>query len=118
MAHEIAHTRGVANEGEANLVALLATVASDDPRFQYSGWLYLWSYLPRYPDIHLDPGPTADRRAIAERYRSNEIAIANQLQSAILDAHLKANAVPAGLESYSEVVGFAIATQPEWKNFR
>jgi hypothetical protein len=118
MSHEIAHTRGVANEGEANLVALLATVASEDPRFQYSGWLELWSYLPRYPDIRLDPGPTADRRAVAERYRSHEIAIANNEQSAILDAHLKANAVPAGIQSYSEVVGFAIASQPRWKDFR
>src|SRR5205814_9716148 len=48
MSHELAHVRGIANEGEANLVALLATVASEDPRFQYSGWLYVWEYLPRY----------------------------------------------------------------------
>ena len=45
MSHEVAHVRGIANEGEANLVAILATIASDDPRFKYSGWLELWRYL-------------------------------------------------------------------------
>jgi hypothetical protein len=118
MSHELAHVRGVANEGEANLVALLATVAADDPRFQYSGWLYLWSYLPRYPDVKLDEGPRADLKAIAMRIQAHEIRIANYLQSAILDAHLKANAVPAGVRSYSEFVTFALASQPRWEEFR
>jgi hypothetical protein len=118
MSHELAHVRGVANEGEANLVALLATAASEDPRFQYSGWLYLWNYLPRYPDIQLDEGPRADLKAVAARIQAHEIRIANYLQSAILDAHLKANAVPAGVRSYSEFVTFAIASQPRWADFR
>jgi hypothetical protein len=118
MAHELAHVRGVANEGEANLVALLATVASDDPRFQYSGWLYLWRYLPRYPEIKLDDGPRADLRASSRRYEANQVAMVNNVQSAILDAHLKANAVPAGLRSYSEFVVSAVASQPRWHDFR
>jgi hypothetical protein len=118
MSHELAHVRGIANEGEANLAALLATVASDDPRFQYSGWLYLWSYLPRSPDIHLDPGPLADLRAISARHKASQIELASNVQSAILDAHLKANAVPAGIRSYSEFVVGAIATQPRWKDFQ
>ena len=118
MSHELAHVRGIANEGEANLVALLATVASDDPRFQYSGWLSLWNYLPRFDEIKLDDGPRADLRASALRYQANEVAMVNQVQSAILDAHLKANAVPAGLRSYSEFVDFAVASQPRWQEFR
>jgi hypothetical protein len=118
MAHEMAHVRGVANEGEANLVALLATVASDDPRFQYSGWLYLWRYLPRYAEIKLDDGPRADLRATSLRYQANQVAIVNDVQSAILDAHLKANAVPAGLRSYSEFVVSAVASRPRWQEFR
>jgi hypothetical protein len=118
MSHELAHVRGIANEGEANLVALLATVASDDPRFQYSGWLYLWGYLPRYSEIKLDDGPRADLKAAAMRIMANEIPIANRVQSAILDAHLKANAVPAGVRSYSEFVSSAVASQPRWQEFR
>jgi hypothetical protein len=118
MSHEYAHVRGIANEGEANLAALLATVASDDPRFQYSGWLSLWGYLPRSPDIQLDPGPLADLRAISARLKASQIEWASTVQSAILDAHLKANAVPAGIRSYSEFVVGAIATQPRWKEFQ
>src|SRR4030095_1283327 len=63
MSHEISHVRGVANEGEANLIALLATVESNDPRFRYSGWLYLWTYL-QAPASKLEAGPRADLQAI------------------------------------------------------
>jgi hypothetical protein len=116
MSHEIAHVRGIANEGEANLVALLSTVASVDPRFQYSGWLELWRYLGA-PSDRLDPGPRADLRAIRERVLSRRIAIISNVQSAMLDAHLKANAVPGGIHSYSDIVALAIASQPRWKEF-
>jgi uncharacterized protein DUF3810 len=116
MSHELAHARGIANEGEANLVALFATVASEDPRFQYSGWLHLWGYL-RHSTEGLDPGPKADLLKIAERIFSNQISAISNVQSAILDAHLKANAVPGGIRSYSDFVKLAIASQPRWKEF-
>jgi hypothetical protein len=116
MSHEIAHVRGIANEGEANLVALLSTVASADPRFQYSGWLELWRYLGA-PSDRLDPGPRADLRAIRERVLSRRIPIISNVQGAMLDVHLKANAVPGGIRSYSDIVALAIASQPRWKEF-
>lgn len=118
MSHELAHVRGVANEGEANLVALLATMASEDPRFQYSGWLQLWEYLGVAPQTKLDAGPLADLAAIRKRISSGHVALISRLQWAILDAHLKANAVPAGVHSYSEFVSLAIATEPRWAEFR
>ena len=117
MAHEIAHVRGVANEGEANLVALLATITSDDPRFQYSGWLYLWGYVWT-PNLQLDPGPQADVRKAAERALAHRIQFITQVQSVLLDAHLKANRVPGGIRSYSDFVALAIASQPRWQDFR
>jgi hypothetical protein len=117
MSHEIAHVRAIANEGEANLVALLATLASDDPRFQYSGWLYLWEYL-QTTRIHLDPGPTADLLAVRDRILSNRIRAISNFQATLLDAHLKANAVPGGIRSYSDFVSLAIASQSRWKEFQ
>jgi hypothetical protein len=117
MAHEIAHVRGIANEGEANLVALLATLASDDPRFQYSGWLYLWGYL-RSSSQRLDPGPAADLLKIRDRLLSHRIRFISNVQTAVLDAHLKANAVPGGIRSYSDFVKLAIASQPRWREFQ
>jgi hypothetical protein len=118
MSHEIAHVRGIANEGEANLVALLATVASDDPRFQYSGWLELWRYFFPAPADRLDPGVRADLRAIDERVLSKQVRFISNFQTAMLDAHLKANAVPGGIHSYSDFVALAIVSQPRWKEFQ
>lgn len=116
MSHEIAHSRGIANEGEANLVALLATLASDDPRFQYSGWLDLWAYL-RGPRKLLDPGPQADLRASYERVSSRRVQFVSNAQRVMLDAHLKANAVPGGIRSYQDIVSLAIASRPRLKEF-
>ena len=42
----------------------------------------------------------------------------SQVQSAMLDAHLKANAVPAGIRSYADIVALAVASQPRWGEFR
>ena len=117
MSHEIAHVRGIANEGEANLVALFATIASDDPRFQYSGWLYLWGYLHTSRG-RLDAGPREDLQAITDRILSNRIQAISNIQTVLLDAHLKANAVPGGIRSYSDFVRLAIASQSRWKEFR
>jgi hypothetical protein len=118
MAHELAHVRGIANEGEANLVALLATMASEDPRVQYSGWLQLWSYVGAAPKTKLEAGPLSDLTAIRDRIDSGQVALVSRIQWAILDAHLKANAVPAGVHSYSEFVSLAIATEQRWSEFR
>jgi hypothetical protein len=117
MSHEIAHVRGVANEGEANLIALFATVASDDPRFQYSGWLSLWDYLGT-PSSKLDPGPQADLKSARDRVLRHQIRLVNHFQSSLLDAHLKANAVPGGIRSYGDFVAMAIASRPRWQDFR
>src|SRR5678816_1169229 len=117
MSHEIAHVRGIANEGEANLVALLATVTSDDPRVQYSGWLYVWEYL-RVPAARLDPGPREDLRAARDRVLRHQIRFVNVFQTSLLDAHLKANKVPGGIHSYEDFVALAIATEPRWNEFR
>jgi hypothetical protein len=36
----------------------------------------------------------------------------------MLDAHLKANAVPGGIRSYSDFVSLAILSQSRWKEFQ
>ena len=45
VAHELAHQRGVAKEQEANFVAVLACLRSDDPEYSYSAALMAYSYL-------------------------------------------------------------------------
>jgi hypothetical protein len=119
IAHELAHVRGIAHEGDANLMAVLATLASDDPAFQYSGWLHLWLHLRnRSRDALLEAGPAADVSAIFARMRSQQIEWATDVQSAVLDLHLKTHDVPEGVRSYSRIVSLAIASQPRWERFR
>lgn len=45
MCHEISHTHGYLFEDEANLLGYLACVESDDPVFQYSGYLGILNYV-------------------------------------------------------------------------
>jgi hypothetical protein len=118
-AHELAHVRGIPNEGEANLVALLATVASDDPLLQYSGWLHVWFYLSNPKrDARLDPGPRADIQKIYKRNLSHQIPIARNLQTTVLDFHLKANDVREGVRSYAGFITMAIASRDTWGKYR
>jgi hypothetical protein len=119
IAHELAHVRGYPDEGEANFVALMATLMSDDPRLQYSGWLHLWLYLRSgNADALLTEGPRQDIARIFERMRQDEIRWLSNLQAAVLDWYLKANSVPEGLRSYSKIVLWAAGTRDTWTRFK
>ena len=119
IAHELAHVRGYPDEGDANVVATLATLMSDDPAFQYSGWLNLWLYLrTRELDKLLDSGPRQDVQRIFDRARAEQIRWINDFQRGLLDFFLKANSVEEGVRSYSRVVLLAAGTEPHWEQFR
>lgn len=45
MCHELAHTKGFIYEDEANMIAFLACLHSDDIVFQYSGYLSVLTYI-------------------------------------------------------------------------
>ncbi|HEX4999309.1 MAG TPA: DUF3810 family protein [Terriglobia bacterium] len=119
MTHELGHVYGYAGEGDANLIAVLATLMSSDPRMQYSGWINLWFYA-RTPklDALLDPGPRQDMERMFNRLRSERIRWLSALQTAILDWYLKSNAVHEGVQSYDQVVVLAASTQPYWDRYR
>jgi hypothetical protein len=117
--HELAHVRGYPDEGDANVIAALATLMSNNPRFQYSGWLSLWLYLRnRDLDNLLEPGPRHDLQRIFDRARSEQIQWISGVQRAILDWFLKANHVEQGVRSYSRIVLLAAGTEPYWDRFR
>lgn len=44
-AHELAHQRGISREDEANFVAFLVCIGSDDPYIRYSGYLNLYEFV-------------------------------------------------------------------------
>jgi hypothetical protein len=119
MTHELAHVRGYPDEGEANLIAVLATILSSDRDFQYSGWLSIWLYLrTRELDQLLDAGPRADLQRIFDRFQKEQIPWVSSFQTVLLDLFLKANSVEQGVRSYSKVVILAAGTEPYWERFR
>ena len=119
ISHELAHVRGYPDEGDANFVAILATILSSHPQHRYSGWLHLWLYLRnRELDALLDPGPRQDVQRIFERFRSEQIQWVSNVQALVLDLFLKANRVGEGVRSYSRVVLLAAGTQATWDRFR
>ncbi len=119
VAHEFAHVQGYPDEGDANVIAALATLMSSNPAFQYSGWLNLWLYLRnRDRDRLLDSGPREDLQRIFSRLRRERIEWISHLQSLVLDWFLKANSVEQGIRSYSRVVLLVAGIEPSWERFR
>lgn len=117
MTHELAHVHGIAGEGDANFVAFLASLGSDDPRFQYSAAFEMWLNLGGSAN-DLEAGPRRDLQSYLDFIRTREIPQVRRIQSVILDSHLKANGIHEGVQSYSKFVALAIATRERWGNFQ
>jgi hypothetical protein len=119
-AHELAHQRGIAREDEANFVAFLVCIGSDDPYIRYCGYMNMYEYMAgalykadanRYAEIY--------RMLCADaRYEMNSYNVffkpykdsqAADVSETLNDAFLKGNGQSAGTASYSMVVDLAVA---------
>ena len=121
IAHEKAHHRGITDEGEANLAAVLACLSTEDPYLRYAAALYSSSALlgsaNRYaPDRVQEiasawgPGPRRDLAAIREfwdRYRGPTMRAAGRVN----DAYLRSNRVEGGVQSYGRVVSMLVGLE-------
>ena len=117
--HELVHVRGFMQEEEANFLAFLACIGSEEVEFQYSGylrgWLYVRSALSRVDreaaiELYhlLDEEVRTDLRANREFWAQFEGPI-SELQTRVNDAYLRANAQPEGVRSYGMMVDLLIA---------
>lgn len=111
VAHELAHSFGVTDEGEANLIAYLAGARHSDPRLQYAAHLGMWEYLMvQYRQRSISAGlaledqlsstvqeDLAHLRAERRRYRE---WIPN-LGETFNDAYLKMQGVDSGTVAYT-----------------
>ena len=116
-AHEQAHIAGYADESEANFVAWLACVRSDDALAQYSAWLDAYrlaaNALPRARRAALPPlseGPREDLRAIAARYERSSPAVRTVARNAY-DSYLRANRIEEGIANYGVVLQLLLGTE-------
>ena len=117
-AHELAHQRGICRENEANFVAFLVCISSEDDYIRYSGYLNMYEYLAsalyrtdpeRYKLVRdrLSDTVVADMRASNEVYKAHKDSILGKINDRINDAYLKANGTE-GVVSYGYVVRLAV----------
>lgn len=117
-AHELAHQRGICRENEANFVAFLVCISSEDEYIRYSGYLNMYEYLAsalyrvdpeRYSLVRarLHETVIADMRASNAVYKEHKDSILGKINDRLNDAYLKANGTE-GVVSYGYVVRLAV----------
>lgn len=119
-AHELAHQRGIAREDEANFIAFLICMESDDPYIRYSATLNVYEYvlsalrsadatLYRQTYERLPEGVRREEIAYSlffEKYREN---VAADISEATNNSYLQSQGATAGTRSYNMVVDLAVA---------
>jgi len=118
-AHELAHQRGITREDEANFVAYLVCMNSDDTYIRYSAYLNMFEYLA-------GPMYSADSKAYSTLYgklpnsvKIEEISyseffskyrqtVVSKVSETINDTYLKINGTE-GTKSYGMVVDLCVA---------
>ena len=120
MAHEMAHQRGIAREDEANFVAFLVTMESDDPYIRYSGYYEIFKYFVNAlhaadHDLFKEIYARADERLVNEILAFNEFfkpyenSTAATVTGTINDAYQQIQGVEEGIASYGLVVDLTVA---------
>ncbi len=118
VAHEFAHQRGICRENEANFVAFLVTMSSDDAYIRYSGLLSLYEYLASalnradreaYLSVYSELSEVAksDIRASNDVYLAHKDSVLGEWNDKMNDAYLKLNGTE-GTVTYSYVVRLAV----------
>lgn len=119
-AHELSHQRGIARENEANFMAYLVCMESDDPYIRYSGYINLFEYVfsslyGADPEAYKAILQNMDNRIRYEMISYSEFfdkyrkSVASTVSNAINDTYLKIQGQTAGTKSYGLVVDMAVA---------
>lgn len=118
-AHELAHQRGIAREDEANMVAFLVCMESDDPYIRYCAYLNMYEYVANAlyradPDLYTEARSTlpADVKGEMSAYSSffakYQHSTAGSVSGAVNDTFLKFQGTE-GTASYGMVVDLTVA---------
>ena len=118
-AHELAHQRGIAREDEANFVAYLVCIESDDAYVRYSAYLNLYEYVASalwradkelYAEMAsaLTPSVKGELRAYSEFFDKYRDSVVSEISGAVNNTYLTIQGT-AGTASYGMVVDLAVA---------
>ena len=119
-AHEMAHQRGIVTEDEANFVAFLVCIESDDPYIRYAGYMdmlntFMAELSSSSPELHGKLYWSMPERLREEfvsysiffdKYREN---VAADVSTAVNDAYIENHNQPAGVKTYGLVVELVTA---------
>lgn len=119
VAHEFAHQRGIAREDEANFVAYLICIRSEDPYIRYSGYLSMYEYVANAlyqadPELYfrrlgmLDMRVRKELSAFSAFFDPYRKTVVSDVSNAINDTYLKLQGTE-GSKSYGLVVDLAVA---------
>lgn len=123
VAHEFAHARGICRENEANFVAFLVCIYSDDPFIRYSGYLNLYGYLSNAlyradESLYRELFDGLCEPAYSDMLRASEIShsygdsLLGRVSDKLNDFYLKSNGTD-GVVSYGYVVRLAVSYYSE-----
>lgn len=120
MCHELSHLRGFMREDEAEFIAYLACINSDNIVFQYSGTLTALSYTLNalYKEVGKEVYATyfnqlshqvKTQLRYVNAYWSNYDGTIAKVQDKVNDTYLKANSQTDGVKSYGRMLDLLIA---------
>ncbi len=118
-AHELSHQRGVAREDEANFMAFLVCLKSEDAYLRYSAYLNLYEYVASAlysasPELYWEVYGTLPSRVRAEMSAYSDFfeqyrdSVASEVTEVVNDTFLTIHGTE-GTKSYGMVVDLAVA---------
>lgn len=120
MLHELAHLRGFMREDEANFIAYLAGMKSEDADLQYSSTMLALviagnALYDQNPDLYFtireiySEGVLKDIRANSAYWQKYDDTTVSTISNNINDTYLKANAQEDGVKSYGRMLDLLLA---------
>lgn len=118
-AHELAHQRGIAREDEANMIAFLVCISSDDEYIRYSAYLNVYEYvanalykadkeLYRAAREKIDTAIYNEQVAYNAFFKKYSGSVASKVSGVVNDTYLKTQGTE-GQVSYGMVVDLTVA---------
>ena len=118
-AHELAHQRGIAREDEANFIAFLVCINSENAYIRYSAYLNMYEYVASalyradkslYSDAvsRINTNTRYEMIAYNDFFEKYENSTASKVSGAVNNTHLILNGTE-GTKSYGLVVDLAVA---------
>ena len=126
LGHEKAHQFGITSEAEANLVAFVICIKSEDQRLKYSGYQSLLLYFLKdasqmkgYKDYvnRLDKRVIGDLRFRQKYYEGMQNKTLSKIQTAANNSYLKVNHIEKGVMNYNQVVSLVISWYNNSNNY-